>query len=119
MIGIGGQIPAVHEPSREPVLIIGMDATDAICVEADGRLRYYPMNELITSWFYDPEAGIWNDAQPSYEEVMARASQDDQPEDVPNELHDPDGAGDGDPAGGPDRGDVDPEEADGWGQFER
>lgn len=112
MMPVGGQIPAIHEPSNAPVLILGFDATDAVCIEAGGTIHYYPMSELITSWFYDPEAGIWNDAQPSYAEVMANAaSQDDQPQDVPNELHDTDGAGDSDPSGRPDRGDVDADEA--------
>lgn len=111
MMPIGGQIPAIWEPQSEPVLILGfIDSADALCCDADGRLRPITYSELTTAWYFDPDIGVWDTAQPSYEEVI-RAAQNDQLEDVPNELHDPDGAGDGDPAGRGDRGDVDPDQA--------
>lgn len=59
MIPVVAQIPSVRIHDAAPVLIVGFDATHALCVEHDGRLAYVEMGDLIVDWMFDAEAEIW------------------------------------------------------------
>lgn len=59
MMPVMAQIPSVRIHDRAPMLILGFDATHALCVTVEGRLEYVEHSNLILDWTFDPEAEIW------------------------------------------------------------
>ena len=51
-----------------PVLIVGFDATHALCV-ANGEFQYLEHNEIRVTWEGDDEAFVWTQLGGIYEEA--------------------------------------------------
>jgi hypothetical protein len=51
------RLPAIC--NGEAVMIVGFDATHALCVFGDGHLSYVEHSDLAVTFFRDLEAGFW------------------------------------------------------------
>lgn len=78
-----GRLPALHR--GRPIIIVGFDATHALCVE-EGRLRYVEHAEIEIPWQGDAEAFVWNELGGQYEEIApAPTDADDDDPDIASE----------------------------------
>jgi hypothetical protein len=66
-----------------PVLIVGFDATDALCV-VNGEFQYVSQKELQVTWEGDDEAFVWTQLGGTYEEADASAGDTDAVDDSPD-----------------------------------
>lgn len=108
MLAFAGQIPVVHRETGKRLLALGLiDSMTLLCLTEDGEFEPFDYTDVRAAWYYDPDIGVWETSQPTLQDLIDASAEVDQSQGVPEGLPEADGAGDGDPAGGPDRGEVD------------
>lgn len=59
MMPVGAQIPGLRVSDGSPILVLGFDATHAICVVPDGSIEYVGIGDVKVDWLFDAEVGVW------------------------------------------------------------
>lgn len=82
MMPYSGRLRAVS--NGRPVLIVGFDATHALCV-VNGEFQYVEHGDLTVTWEGDDEAFVWTQLGGTYEEAGDPAGDGADDDDEPSE----------------------------------
>lgn len=69
MMSVVAQLPGFRISDHEPLLVLGFDRTDALCVMRDGTIAYVGMGNLRVDWTFDEDAQLWTSTTSTLEDL--------------------------------------------------